>query len=167
MAEYERVKLTGCTGLWAAVLFQAVDDYRAWGDSPYVSRQKRLIGYQAETWLRSESTEMPAFLWVCLVLGLDPEAVRKKILKGVKKTEKKDTDKITAIGLLPRKTRESNNPIGRLIQSYRRRHSITQREMARRVGCPRGVIGQFEARPDYGRTGSRYIPIIEDLVNGE
>jgi len=164
MAEHERARLTGYRGLWLAVLIQAVRDYRD-GRGEYQTAHKRRFSAEAEGWFKSESIQMPAFIWVCMVLDLDPAAVRERVLPSRGRWHPRPP---ATAGRLPKAPKaESPNAIGRAIREYRRRERITQAEMARRVGCSGGAIGQFEARPGYGRTGSRYLPRIEELINGE
>lgn len=56
--------------LWAAVMHVAVDDLR---DS------NTRIRYWALRWFRSDDPSFRSFLWVCGLLGLDPEAVRERV----------------------------------------------------------------------------------------
>ena len=56
-----------CKRLWTAVLRQAITDAQGSYD---VYRQK------ARDWLLSENREPHSFLWICEVLGLEPDLFR-------------------------------------------------------------------------------------------
>jgi len=64
----ERDMEEACKRLWAAVLDQAVKEARA-------GKQYMLVD-KARAWLESESQEVGSFLWICLVLNLDPQSIR-------------------------------------------------------------------------------------------
>jgi len=53
--------------LWAAVLLQAVQDARA--------EVKQGIDGPAKAWITSKRTGPGSMLWVCDILGLDPEVI--------------------------------------------------------------------------------------------
>ena len=63
--------------LWAAVLKRAVKDATAlpkhYCESPLRSRMNI---ESAREWLKSQNTEIGSFLWICDVLGLDPDHER-------------------------------------------------------------------------------------------
>jgi hypothetical protein len=74
-----------CMALWAAVLIRAYDDYWGkltnWGE---YNRERRVVD-EARRWFTSDRKGVSSFLWVCEVLGLDPEAIRKRIAQGARK----------------------------------------------------------------------------------
>lgn len=79
--------------LWAAVLLQAIDDYRykpkiftavinkvkvqAQKNDTYKRALKRGVGI----WFRSDDADVGSFVWICELLGLDADVVRDKVLK--------------------------------------------------------------------------------------
>ena len=56
-----------CKKLWVAVLAQAVKDARS---KHYTNRDSAL------SWLRSKNQGFASFLWVCSILGFDPDLIR-------------------------------------------------------------------------------------------
>jgi hypothetical protein len=77
--------------LWAAVLKQAIEDAR---HGPSQSECMHLAFYEmeqfrrdvraaAEDWIADDVNEPRRFLWVCDVLGLDPEYVRCQIKERI------------------------------------------------------------------------------------
>ena len=56
-----------CKRLWTAVLAQAVTDAKG---NYYRDRE------EAREWFLSENYETASFLWICDVLGLDPDLFR-------------------------------------------------------------------------------------------
>jgi hypothetical protein len=73
--------------LWAAVLRQAYEDVafpRLLGLVPARTSRNREVQLQvvrdgAIQWFTSPNTECPSFLWVCLILDLDPDYWREPI----------------------------------------------------------------------------------------
>ena len=63
--------------LWAAVLDQAIKDSQA--DKPGHNSHESIIAEGARAWFSSKSQEDGSFLWVCDILGIDPEAVQNYI----------------------------------------------------------------------------------------
>ena len=57
----------GCKRLWAAVLKQAIKDIRG---NNYHRREK------AQSWLINNNQGTASFLWICNILGLDPDLIR-------------------------------------------------------------------------------------------
>jgi len=70
----ESVEMDACKDLWLAVLEQAVKDARG-------TRTYHSIMREAREWFRSENEDPGSFLWICQLLGLDPEAVRGTVAK--------------------------------------------------------------------------------------
>lgn len=78
-----------CVGLWAAVLSGAIADWADWvkKGQPGVSRKNTSMaapgeGAKAQRWLfEAKHRGVGSFPWVCDVCGLDPEAVRERLLK--------------------------------------------------------------------------------------
>lgn len=76
--------------LWTAVLSFAIDDAiygpADWEtkDIPDAERSGyvRQVQEDAQKWINSDSVEVRSFLWVCSVLGLEPDWLRKMITKG-------------------------------------------------------------------------------------
>jgi hypothetical protein len=69
-------------GLWSDVLRLAFEDARGGllGVSPRYG--DRAVATDALQWFRSEVDEVGSFVWICDLLGLDPDAVRAS-LKGL------------------------------------------------------------------------------------
>lgn len=62
--------------LWAAVLLQAIRDFRS------VQTGARESGFNASRlrgWFESRSTDVRTFGWICLMLDLNPDAMREQI----------------------------------------------------------------------------------------
>ena len=57
----------GCKRLWAAVLKQAIKDIRCRND-----RRRE----NALSWFNSKNKGTTSFLWICGILGLDPDLIR-------------------------------------------------------------------------------------------
>lgn len=83
--------LDACRQLWAAVLEQAVSD--ACVDlkplpktlmSRYEREARARIKDSAIWWVNSPATKINSFIGICHNLGLDPQAVREKVLKKAK-----------------------------------------------------------------------------------
>ncbi len=77
--------------LWGAVLLQAIEDYHRKGSGYevavngirlrgwYYDREIRGDKRRAEAWFKSKSLELGSYLWICDLLGLDPERVWARI----------------------------------------------------------------------------------------
>jgi hypothetical protein len=63
--------------LWFAVLEQATKDAEGDVKGPY----NKYIKEGARVWFRRENQGIGSFLWVCLMLDLNPEVVRKRVAK--------------------------------------------------------------------------------------
>ena len=70
----ESVEIDACKDLWLAVLEQAIKDAR--GTRIYYS-----VVEEARDWFKSENEDPGSFLWICRLLGLDPEAVKNTVEK--------------------------------------------------------------------------------------
>jgi len=79
--------------IWAAVLLQAIDDYQhepkiftALINKVRVQAQKndthkRALKRGVGIWFRSDDADVGCFVWICELLGIDPDVVRDKVLK--------------------------------------------------------------------------------------
>jgi hypothetical protein len=71
-----------CLGLWAAVMYVAIEDSRGRGAVPTgLTREKRPVVMgeirdRACAWMSSQEQTVGSFLWICTLLELDPDAVR-------------------------------------------------------------------------------------------
>ena len=149
MAKYDKTKLIGARGLWAAVLEQAVEDLQGCGyaKNEYLSRSRQLQHESAVTWFKSDSQEPCSFLWICEILDLNPEVVRS-----------------LALGQQIQTT--TTGSIGLKVIRYRKQNNLSRSQMAAMVGCSESAIYFMESRPAYGtRKRSKYISRIEELVN--
>ena len=72
----------GPEGLWLAVLMVAVEDVRG-HRSPTGSLRGRLSAYSARQWFRSPNGDPGGFVWICHILDLEPEWVRRLALGAV------------------------------------------------------------------------------------
>ena len=70
----EDAEIEACKDLWLAVLEQAIKDAR--GTRIYYS-----VVEEARDWFKSENEDPGSFLWICRLLGLDPEAVKNTVEK--------------------------------------------------------------------------------------
>ena len=61
----------GCRRLWAAVLEQAVEDVKRGRDNSDT----------ALSWFQSDSENVGSFLWVCGILGIDPESIKRILVQ--------------------------------------------------------------------------------------
>jgi hypothetical protein len=57
--------------LWSSVLTLAIQDLSG----------PDLVAKPARAWLMSRSTSLGSFIWICDQVGLDPAAVRQKVLR--------------------------------------------------------------------------------------
>lgn len=75
--------------LWAAVLAQAVDDvtkpiaeFETRGMTPAAAQEYRgALRVAAEEWVADGEVAPRRFVWVCRELGMDPGAVRRRIVE--------------------------------------------------------------------------------------
>jgi hypothetical protein len=67
--------------LWAAVLSQAIGEYRRGEDCPHRFRTRR-IGREAQEWILSELIEVGSFVWICQTVGLDADYARTEIFRA-------------------------------------------------------------------------------------
>ena len=66
-----------CKELWTAVLILAIED--ALGkvhQIPQITQKVRIIE-SAQTWFKSKNENVGSFLWICIILDLDPSNIRK------------------------------------------------------------------------------------------
>jgi hypothetical protein len=66
---------------WAAVLRQAIDDFRGCPDAHDKDscHHQRLRREDADRWFRSDATYLNSFLSVCGILRLDPGQIRRRL----------------------------------------------------------------------------------------
>jgi hypothetical protein len=66
--------------LWRAIIQTAFQDLEGVhvNGTPY---ERRAVKVSAEQWFKSDCEEPGTFLWVCSQLGLDPGAIRRRILE--------------------------------------------------------------------------------------
>jgi hypothetical protein len=78
-----------CKKLWVAVLDRAIKD--ALEEVPANESQPReFIVQGAQAWFRSQSQRVGSFLWICAVLDLHPQLVRKR-LPGLPEGNRRET----------------------------------------------------------------------------
>lgn len=56
-----------CKNLWSAVLNKAIED---------AQENYSIYAEDARAWFRSKSQRTGSFIWICLILNLDPDAFR-------------------------------------------------------------------------------------------
>ena len=77
--ERDKEWMPGALGLWSAVLMVAVEDARG----RYLaidSLQDRLRSYSTRQWFRSSNGDPGWFTWICDILNLEPEWIRRLAL---------------------------------------------------------------------------------------
>ncbi len=90
-AEGETSPIRGELELWGAVLLQAIEDLRRKGSGYevavngvrvrgwYFNQELRREKRKAQDWFKSKIVEVGSYLWICDLLGLDPERVWDRI----------------------------------------------------------------------------------------
>ena len=73
---------SGAEDLWLAVIVQAVADLRGNQFSSETIRY-RLITRAARQWFQSSNGNPGGFVWICNILGLEPQWVRRLALGAV------------------------------------------------------------------------------------
>jgi hypothetical protein len=61
-----------CKRLWAAVLEQAIEDVNRGG----------FYAQKARVWFQSKSEDVGSFLWVCWMLGIDPDSTKRILIES-------------------------------------------------------------------------------------
>ena len=69
----------GYKKLWFAVLEQAINDAEGHVEGP--KDYRKLITERARAWFFRKNQGIGSFLWLCLMLDLNPESVRRLIAK--------------------------------------------------------------------------------------
>lgn len=130
--------------LWATVIWVAIEDLagEAYG-CPSAMEIKR-AQKSAQVWFKSRSKRECSFEFCCFILDLDPAATRSRILSD------------------PRSIIFPITTIGDAIRRYRERISISQVELARRLGTHPTTLSNVEV----GTRSSRYKrPICTVVAN--
>jgi len=72
------IRVDSCKALWAAVLNQAIKDYRGRGGAGAYNRAA--VAQEAETWFLSNQNGLNSFLGICEFLKLNPQGIRNEII---------------------------------------------------------------------------------------
>lgn len=121
-----------CRSLWGAVLRQAVQDLLAESDDALRVNLRRIYSERARRWFRAEERGVGGFLWVCEVLGLDPDYIRDKVRWLMEAGERAQGG-------------DRHHPdLASAMRGFRFRHGLTQADLAEKVGCAPGNIGRIE-----------------------
>jgi len=137
--------------LWIKVLLQAIDDAQGKVTRCQHGPSQKRITVEARAWFKRDEAGSCTFLWVCSALELDPDSVR-DVVFGAKAAPKKSTDYFSC-----------------MLRDYRKKHGISQRELARICGvCPATVstteAGAFIANPNRSTSArDKLMAFVRDL----
>lgn len=79
----DHAEALSCRRLWASVVRTAADDlFSGWGKHDTKKRYYMGSMASAEAWFKSDVSDVGSFLWICDILDLSAEAIRKSLLSG-------------------------------------------------------------------------------------